>query len=125
MTLSLTNKVYAISIYHKSGILLYSYEFNYESMQTDTEIWGNILIGLNHIVGEFISENTQIDVLQTKNSDIIVNYNNEHGFAVLVLTNQKNVILANMLNEFTREFKENYKKELTEIQDLNNLIDAS
>jgi len=44
MTLSLTNKVYAISIYHKSGILLYSYEFKYESMQTDTEIWGNILI---------------------------------------------------------------------------------
>lgn len=125
MTLSLTNKVYAISIYHKSGILLYSYEFKYESMRTDTEIWGNILIGLNHIVGEFISENTQIDVLQTKNSDIIVNYNNEYGFAVLILTNQKNVILSNTLNEFAGEFKEIYKKELTEIQDLNNLIDAS
>jgi len=54
-----------------------------------------------------------------------VNYNNENGFAVLILTNQKNAILANILDEFTREFKEKYKKELTEIQDLNNLIDAS
>jgi len=32
MTLSLTNKVYAINIYHKSGILLYSYEFKYEDI---------------------------------------------------------------------------------------------
>jgi hypothetical protein len=30
-----------------------------------------------------------------------------------------------MLIEFARDFKERYKKELTEIQDLNNLIDAS
>lgn len=125
MTLNLTNKVYAINIYHKSGILLYTYEFKYEKMRTETEIWGNILIGLNHIVGEFISENNQIDVLQTKNSDIIVNYNNEYGFAVLILTNHKNLILSNMLIEFARDFKERYKKELTEIQDLNNLIDAS
>jgi len=125
MTLNLTNKVYAINIYHKSGILLYTYEFKYEKMRTETEIWGNILIGLNHIVGEFISENNQIDVLQTKNSDIIVNYNNEYGFAVLIITNHKNIILSNMLNEFARDFKEIYKKELTEIQDLNNLIDAS
>lgn len=125
MTLNLTNKVYAINIYHKSGILLFSYEIEYEKIRTETEIWGNILIGLNHIVGEFISENNQIDMLQTKNSDIIVNYNNEYGFAVLVLTNSKNIILSNMLNEFAREFKEKYKKELTDIQDLNNLIDAS
>jgi hypothetical protein len=94
-------------------------------MRTETEIWGNILIGLNHIVGEFISESTQIDVLQTKNADIVVNYNNEYGFAVLILTNHKNNPLSNMLNEFVRDFKESYKKELTEIQDLNNLIDAS
>jgi len=125
MTLSLTNKIYAINIYHKSGILLYSYEFQYEAMRTETEIWGNILIGLNHIVGEFISETNQIDVLQTKNADIVVNYNNEYGFAVLILTNHKNIPLSNMLNEFVRDFKEKYEKELTEIQDLNNLIDAS
>ena len=125
MTLILTNKVYAINIYHKSGILLYSYEFKYEKIRTETEIWGNILIGLNHIVNEFISEKNLIDVLQTKKSDIIVNYNNDYGFAVLILTNTKNIILSRRLEEFARDFKEEYKKELTEIQDLNNLIDAS
>jgi hypothetical protein len=76
-------------------------------------------------VGEFISETNQIDVLQTKNADIVVNYNNEYGFAVLILTNHKNISLSNMLNEFVRDFKEKYETELTEIQDLNNLIDAS
>ena len=125
MSLILTNKVYAINIYHKSGILLYSYEFKSQNLHPETEIWGNIIIGLNHIVGEFISENNQIDDLRTKNADVIVNYNNEFGFAVLVLTNHKNIILSNMLSEFVRNFKQNYEKELSEIADLNNLIDAS
>lgn len=121
----LTNKVYFLNIYHKSGILLYSYEFEKEGILTDSVIWGNILIGINHILSEFIDSRDKIDMLQTKKAKIIVNYNNEYGFAVLVISNQKNEILVNLMENFTNDFKDRYKNELMEIQDLNKIIDVS
>ena len=64
-------------------------------------------------------------MLQTKKAKIIVNYNNEYGFAVLVISNQKNEILVNLMENFTNDFKDRYKNELIEIQDLNKIIDVS
>ncbi len=120
----LTNKIHYLNIYHKSGILLYSYQFGTENNQVDSTIWGNILIGINHILSEFVDPKDQIDVLQTDNSDIIVNYDNL-GFAVVLITNRKNLILKKLMDKFAKEFKEKYKNELTEIQDLNKLINVS
>ncbi len=125
LALNLTNKVYSINIYHKSGVLLYSYKFEYETPDIESAIWGNIVIGLNHIVGEFIDKSDQIDVLKTRSADIIVDYNNEKGFAVLVMTNRLNNVLSQMMHDFTKEFEVKYKEELKNIQDLNNLIDVS
>jgi len=124
MFLELTNKIYYINIYHKSGILLYSYKFGKLRDETDAAIWGNILIGLNHILSEFVDPNDQIDVLQTNNSDIVVNYD-EIGFAVVLITNHKNAILKKLMEKLTLDFKAKYKNELTEIQDLNKIINVS
>lgn len=123
--LVLTNKIYNINIYHKSGILLYSYQFEKEKSMIDSAIWGNILIGLNHILSEFIDKKDKIDVMKTENLDIVVNYNIDYGFAVLVITNRKNDILQKFLNYFTEEFKEKYANELDEIKDLNKIIDIT
>lgn len=120
----LTNKIHYINIYHKSGILLYSYQFKTENSQVDSTVWGNILIGINHILSEFVDPKDQIDVLQTDNSDIIVNYDNL-GFAVVIITNRKNIVLKKLMDKFAKEFKEKYRNELTEIQDLNKLINVS
>ena len=121
----LTNKIYYLHIYHKSGILLYSYKFEKEEILSDSAIWGNILIGINHILSEFIDKKDQIDVMETKNSEIVVNYNNDYGFAVLVITNKKNDILKNKMESFIRDFKKRYETELNEIQDLNKMINVS
>ena len=122
--LELTNKIYSINIYHKSGILLYSYKFRPINDESDSAIWGNILIGINHILSEFIDTKDQIEVLQTYNSDIIVNYD-ELGFAVVLITNHQNPILKKLMNNFAQDFRHKYKNELTEIQDLNKLINVS
>ena len=119
-----TNKIYFVNIYHKSGVLLYSYNFMNSEGETDSKIWGNILIGLNHILSEFTEKSNQIDVLQTITTDLMVNYD-DLGFAVVVATNRKNEILENIINEFTKEFRIKYQEELTEIQDLNKLINIS
>jgi hypothetical protein len=120
----LTNKIYYINIYHKSGILLYSYKFDVSNDDIDSTIWGNILIGINHILSEFVDSKDQIEVLQTENSDIIVNYDTL-GFAIVLITNRKNIILKKLMDNFANEFKSKYRKELTEIQDLNKLINVS
>jgi len=124
MFLGLTNKIYYLNIYHKSGILLYSYKFSKSPNELDAAIWGNILIGINHILSEFVDKRNQIDVLQTKNTDIIVNYD-DFGFAVVLITNRKNAILQKLMEKFAFEFKNKYKDELLEIQDLNKLINVS
>lgn len=123
----LTNKIYYLHIYHKSGVLLCSYKFKTETDEdkNDSAIWGNILIGINHILSEFVDKSDQIDVIQTKTSDIVVNYNNQCGFAVLVITNKKNEILGNILRDFTNEFMKKYNSELADIQDLNRMISVS
>ncbi|MHA2007662.1 MAG: hypothetical protein ACXABO_10390 [Promethearchaeota archaeon] len=122
--LELTNKIYYINIYHKSGILLYSYQFTKAQNEIDSTIWGNILIGLNHILSEFVDKQNQIDVLQTRNTDIIVNYD-EIGIAVVLITNRKNIILHKLMKNFAIDFNKRYKSELLEIQDLNKIINVS
>jgi hypothetical protein len=100
MFLEMTNKIFYINIYHKSGILLYSYHFKNSQEEIDSAIWGKILIGLNHILSEFVDQQDQIDVLQTRNTDIIVNYD-DFGFAVVLITNKKNFILQNLMRRIT------------------------
>ncbi|NVM37322.1 MAG: hypothetical protein HWN81_17130 [Candidatus Lokiarchaeota archaeon] len=120
----LTNKIYYINIYHKSGILLFSYKFKTSNNEVDSTIWGSILIGINHILSEFVYTKDQIEVLQTDNSDIIVNYD-DFGFAVVLITNRKNPILKKLMDNFSKDFRDKFKNELTEIQDLNKLINVS
>ncbi len=125
MFLILTNKVYAVNIYHKSGILLYSYEFKSAKFEIDSTSWGKIIIGLNHIISEFTETNDKIDAFKTRNADIIINYNNEYGFAIIVITNSKNEILDRFIENFTKEFIEKHKSELSVIQDLNKIINVA
>ena len=122
----LPNKIFSINIYHKSGILLYSYNFDEpDNQRIDSSIWGNILIGLNHILVEFIDVKDKIDVIKTKNSDVVVKYEIEAGYALVVITNKKNKIIEKLIEPFSEEFKNKYKKELNDIQDLNRIIDVS
>ncbi len=121
----LTNKIYYIHIYHKSGVLLYSYDFKINNQQRESMIWGNILIGLNHILSEFINKEDQIDVFQTQNTEIVVDYNNTAGFAVLLITNQKNPYMEYCMQQLMIDFEKRYKSELKEIEDINKIINVS
>jgi hypothetical protein len=122
----LPNRIYSINIYHKSGILLYSYDFEEQTDSIpESTIWGNILIGLNHILSEFLDKEDKINVIQTKETDIVVKYEVESGYALIVITNRKNSIIEDFMNKFSDEFKQKYKKELGEILDINKIINVS
>ena len=122
----LPNKIYAVNIYHKSGILLYSYKFEKElTFQDDSKIWGNVLVGLNYILSEFTDKKDKIELIKTKNSDILVLYENKGGYAVMISTNKKNAIVEALSEKFSEEFSKRYYEELNRIQDLNKLINVS
>ena len=122
----LPNRIYSVNIFHKSGIVLYSYNFD---NKTDSKIesarWGTILIGLNHILNEFIEKSDKIDVIQTKKTDIVVRYENDYGYALMVITNQKNDIIEDLMLNFSNDFNSKFKNKLLDIQDLNRLINIS
>jgi len=120
----LPNRIYSVNIYHKSGIVLYSYSFdNTADYKIESARWGTILIGLNHILSEFIDKTDKIDVIKTKKSEIVVRYENDYGYALVVMTNQKNVIIEDLMLDFSNDFKNKYKDILLDIQDINRLID--
>lgn len=122
----LPNKIYAVNIYHKSGILLFSYRFEKETeFQDDSKIWGNVLIGLNYILSEFTDKEDKIELIKTKNSDILVLYENIGGYAVMISTNKKNAIVETLSKKFSEEFGKKYSEELNDIQDLNKIINIS
>ena len=122
----LPNRIYSINIYHKSGILLYSYDFEDQTdSKTESTIWGNILIGLNHILSEFLDKKDKINVIQTKEADVVVKYEEDSGYALIVITSRKNSIVEDLMKNFSNEFKERYKSELSEILDINKIINVS
>jgi len=104
--------------------VLYSYSFdNTADYKIESARWGTILIGLNHILSEFIDKTDKIDVIKTKKSEIVVRYENDYGYALVVMTNQKNVIIEDLMLDFSNDFKNKYKDILLDIQDINRLID--
>jgi hypothetical protein len=122
----LPNRIYSINIFHKSGILLYSYEFEKQiSSKTEALIWGNILIGLNHILSEFLDKKDKINVIQTKAADVVVQYEEDSGYALIVVTNRKNTIVEGLMKKFSIEFNQKYKDNLNEILDINKIINVS
>ena len=122
----LPNQIFGINVFHKSGILLYSYKVDEKKARDiDSTIWGSVLIGLNHILSEFLDKADKIDVIQTHRSDIVVKYDVELGFALVINTNRKNSIIENLMEGFLNTFKERYRSELMHIQDLNRIIDVS
>ncbi|MCJ7648098.1 MAG: hypothetical protein MUP85_05755 [Candidatus Lokiarchaeota archaeon] len=109
-------------MFHKSGILLYSYNFETRQEVEESLLKGSILIGINHILSNFSNLENQVSVIKMSDRDIIFNFNNELGYATLLIAKHKNSILENAVNEFNLNFSKKYFETLT---NLKGLIDVS
>ena len=117
-----TNKIYDFIIFHKSGILLYSFNFEKQSEVDETLLKGSILIGINHILANLSNVENQITLIKMSDRAIVFNYNNQLGYAVLLIAKHKNKILENAVDNFTKKFAEINKDNLKK---LGGLIDVS
>lgn len=120
--IELTNKIYDFIIFHRSGILLYSFNFETGEETDDSLLKGSILIGINHILSNFINKKDQLGLIKMQNRDIILEYDNNHGYAILLTTNNKNDYIDRAVNNFMNKFTSLNKEKL---KNLNGLIDVS
>ncbi len=120
-----TNKIFDFVIFHKSGILLYSYNFESGEETDEDSLKGTILIGINHILSNFINKKDQLNLIKMKNQDIFLEYDNKNGYAILLITNHKNSVIERALQRFMDKFNFVNKKILKNINDLSQLIDVS
>jgi len=117
-----TNKLYDFIVFHKSGILLYSYNFETRQEVEESLLKGNILIGINHILSNFSNLENQVSVIKMSNRGILFHFNNDLGYATLLIAKHKNSILENAVNEFNLNFAKRYLENFT---NLKGLIDVS
>ncbi len=120
--IELTNKIYNFIIFHKSGILLYSYNFETGKETDDSLLKGSILIGINHILSSLVDKKEQLNLIKMKDRDILFEYDTSNGYAILLTTNHKNTFIKKAVRSFMEEFsKLNYEK----FENMNGLIDVS
>ena len=117
-----TNKVYDFIIFHKSGILLYSYNFQTDEEVDEMFLKGSILIGISHILANFSNVENQLSLIKMSERGVVFNFDNELGYALLLIVKHKNFILEKKVNLFMKKFSEIYKDK---ILSLNGLIDVS
>ena len=118
----ITNKIYDLIIFHKSGILLYSFNFQTREEVDESLLKGSILIGISHILANLSNVEAQITHIKMKDRAVVFNFNTQLGYAALLIAKHKNQILESAVEKFMEDFSKINEENL---QGLNRLIDVS
>ncbi|MFO8016994.1 MAG: hypothetical protein R6U96_00015 [Promethearchaeia archaeon] len=119
----LTNKLYEFIVFHKSGILLYSYNFATGKEKDESVVKGTILIGINHILSNLTERRSLLNLIKMPHRDILLEYNSNLGCAVMLITNQINSVLERSLGKFMKSFSEKNRRKFEKMN--GGLIDVS
>ena len=117
-----TNKIYDLIIFHKSGILLYSFNFQTREEVDESLLKGSILIGISHILANLSNVEAQVTHIKMKDRAIVFNFNTQLGYAALLIAKHRNKILESAVEKFMQDFSDINEENL---QNLNRLIDVS
>jgi hypothetical protein len=117
-----TNKIFDFIIFHKSGILLYSYNFQTSKEGDESLLKGSILIGISHILANFTGVEDQLDHIKMSDKGVVFNFQNDLGYAVLLIAKHKNKILEEAVQKFIKRFSDKNKENLL---NLSGLIDVT
>jgi hypothetical protein len=117
-----TNKIFDFIIFHKSGILLYSYNFQTREEVDESLLKGSILIGISHILANLSNLEAQVTHIKMEERAVVFNFNAQLGYAVLLIAKHKNKILEKSIEHFVKEFS---SLNLDSLKSLNGLIDVS
>jgi len=117
-----TNKIYDLIIFHQSGILLYSFNFQTREEVDESLLKGSILIGISHILANLSNVEAQVTHIKMKDRAVVFNFNRQLGYAALLIAKHRNKILESAVEKFMQDFSKTNEENL---QNLNRLIDVS
>ncbi|TFF93749.1 MAG: hypothetical protein EU543_02920 [Promethearchaeota archaeon] len=120
-----TNKIYDFVIFHRSGVLLFSYNFEENKEIEESLLKGSILIGINHILSNFINKKSKLNLIKMKERDIIFEYDNQYGYAILLIADHRNNIINKAVTLFMKDFSNMNNEILNKINEQTQLIDVS
>jgi hypothetical protein len=118
----ITNKLYDFIVFHKSGILLYSYNFQTREEVDESLLKGSILIGISHILANLSRVEAQVTHIKMEDRAVVFNFNTQLGYATLIIAKHRNKILEKSINNFMNEFSTINRDSL---KNLTGLIDVS
>jgi len=118
-------KLEYITIFHKSGILLYSYNFEQGKEIEESFLKGSILIGINSTLNSFLDKKNQLDYIQIRDKFAYFDFNKQYGYALLLIANKTNKMIKKSIKEFIDLFTQQNKDYLEEINQNMALIDLS
>ena len=118
----ITNKIYDLIIFHKSGVLLYSFNFQTREEVDESLLKGSILIGISHILSNLSNVEAQITHIKMKDRAVVFNFNTQLGYAALLIAKHRNKILESAVENFMQDFSKINKENLL---NLDRLIDVS
>ncbi|TFF97881.1 MAG: hypothetical protein EU541_07590 [Promethearchaeota archaeon] len=119
-----TNKIYDFIIFHRSGVLLFSYNLAKDEKIDESVLKGSILIGINHILANFVDKKDILNLIKMKNREIIFEYN-EYGYALLTIVKHKSKVIERGVQSFIEKFTDKNKDTLKKISSNSQLIDVS
>ena len=117
-----TNKIYDLIIFHKSGILLYSFNFQTREEVDESLLKGSILIGISHILANLSNVEAQVTHIKMKDRAVVFSFNSRLGYAALLIAKHRNKILDSAVENFMQDFSKINEENL---QNLGRLIDVS
>ncbi len=121
----ITNKIYDFSIFHRSGVLLFSYSFEKGEEVEDSMLKGSILIGINHILANFINQKDKLELIKMKNRAITFEYNSKLGYGLLLISKFNNKIISVTVKSFMNRFATEFQELLNKINNEKKIIDTS
>ncbi|MBN1214749.1 MAG: hypothetical protein JXA99_04830 [Candidatus Lokiarchaeota archaeon] len=121
----ITNKIYDFSIFHRSGVLLFSYSFEKGEEVEDSMLKGSILIGINHILANFINKKDKLELIKMKDRDITFEFNSQLGYGLLLLSKFNNKIISKTVRSFMNRFATEFQDLLNKINNEKKIIDTS
>lgn len=121
----ISNKIESLALFHKSGILLFTYNFEKNIEGDESIMKGTILIGISHILGNFAQLKDELNLIKMKARDIILEYDSDYGFALLLVAHKNNTIIRTSVRKFINLFRSQFGEKLDEINKKNTLIDIS
>ncbi|MBY9007285.1 MAG: hypothetical protein KGD63_11060 [Candidatus Lokiarchaeota archaeon] len=120
-----TNKIFDFSVFHRSGVLLYSYNFEKGEEIEDSMLKGSILIGINHILANFIDKKEKLDLIKMQDRDITFEFNSELGYGILLIARNNNKIIIKAVKLFMNKFTLEFRDLLTRINKERKIFDTS